>query len=326
MTLAELDVVFLVWREAPAMLARHHAAVAAALPSGWPGTALLFENGAAERTARAAEALVRSSYPHATRLALRSRRNRGFARAMNLALAQCPGRYVALVNSDGRPAPGMFERLVSVLDEHPDAIWAAPGVHGPGEPGHPPGPPHPEPELPGMALAIRREAFLALGGFDPLFFFYNEDFDASRRIRAAGGKLLRVPSARFDHGKGGRSRRGRLIREFWFAATHQALEVRHAARPAGALGRLLASRRRALAEHARAGDWPGLAGIGLAAAGLPVTTALALGRRRAPWDERRLRAWLARTRPRVQLAELAAAGAVTPAPMGQLTPVPPSPQ
>jgi GT2 family glycosyltransferase len=148
-TLADLDVVFLVWRESPAMLARHHAAVAAALPPAWPGTALLFQNGAAERTAAGAEELVRASYPHATRIALRSQRNRGFARAMNLALAECPGRYVALVNSDGRPEPRMFERLIAVLDEHPTAIWAAPAIHGPGEPNHPPGPPIPRTSCPG---------------------------------------------------------------------------------------------------------------------------------------------------------------------------------
>jgi GT2 family glycosyltransferase len=171
-----------------------------------------------------------------------------------------------------------------------------------------------------MALAIRREAFLALGGFDPLLFFYNEDFDASERIRAAGGELLRVPEAAFHHGKGGRSARGRLIREFWFAYTHQLLSARRG-HPVRAL---LASRRRALLEHARARDLPGGAGIAAAALALPVTAALGAWRRRRPWTGARLRAWLARQEPRVRRIE--PPYEVAGRPIGQETPVPPRPQ
>jgi hypothetical protein len=176
-----------------------------------------------------------------------------------------------------------------------------------------------------MALVIRREAFLALGGFDPLYFFYNEDFDASNRIRASGGELVRVPNARFDHGKGGRSPRGRLIREFWFAFTHQILEVRHARAPATALKHLMA----------------------VAAGRSPSTRPSATGRAppASPSPQRCCRSpraspsgaaahpganagcapgWRA-PGPRVQLVALEDA-AGTPTPMGQLTPVPPKPQ
>jgi hypothetical protein len=320
-SLEHVDVVFLAWREAPGMLERHHAAVAAALPPGWRGTAVLVENAAPPRTALAARAALARHHPGARRVVLRLARNAGFGRAMDLALDACPGRYALLVNSDGRPEPGMVERLTAALDAHPRAIWAAPAVHGPGEPGHPPGPPHLEAELPGMALLIRREAFLFLGGFDPLFFFYNEDFDASERIRAAGGELLRVPDAVFHHGKGGRSARGRLIREFWFALTHQLLAARRGIRAPG----LLPGRRRALIEHAREGDLPGLTGIAAAAAALPVTAALGRRRRRRPWSGDDLQAWLARHRPRARRIELPGYE-VAVSPMGQDTPVPPRPQ
>lgn len=298
----DADLVFLAWREAPAMLERHHAAVAAALPGGWRGSVVLIENAAPPATARAARELVSRHYGGAVRrVALRLPRNYGFGRAMNLALAECPGEVALLQNSDGRPTPGMLDTLVRALDAQPQAIWVAPGIHGPGEPDHPAGPAYPEQELPGMALAIRRRAFLALGGFDPLFFFYNEDFDASRRIQAAGGELVRAPQARFDHGKGGRSSRGRLIREFWFAFTHQTLTLRHEPERAGAL---LRSRRRALGAHRSDGDWPGLAGIAVAALLLPASALAAAQRRRAPWTGARLERWLTRHRPRAERIEL----------------------
>ncbi len=227
--LDDVDVVLLVHREPPELLARHHAALAAATGPGWRGRALLVENDPAARTSAAARAQLRVHQPDADRRVLHAPRNLGFARAMDLALDACRGRYVALVNSDGEPEPGMLHRLAEVLDAEPDAVWAAPAVDGPGEDDHPPGPPFPADELPGTALLVRREAFLAAGGFDPLYFFYNEDRDASRRLRAAGHVLLRVPDTRFRHGKDGP--RAGLLREWHYARTVQVLLPQHARRP-----------------------------------------------------------------------------------------------
>ena len=291
--LDHLDVVFLAWREGPAVLARHHAAVAASLPGGWRGSAVLVENASpAATTAAAREQLVRS-HPSARRVVVRLRRNQGFGRAMNLALAACEGEYAALVNSDGRPEPGMFAALVAALAAHPDAVWAAPAVHGPGEEGGDPaaGVSRVD-ELPGTALVMRRRAFLALGGFDPLFFFYAEDYDASKRIRDAGGALLRVPSAAFHHGKDARSSRGRALREFWYAVGDQLRVHVHAPARRQAARRIARSRPRALAEKARDRDWPALSGISAATLAWPATALLAERRRRRRWDGEALAAWL----------------------------------
>jgi GT2 family glycosyltransferase len=306
MSLDALDVCFLAWREAPAMLARHHEAVAAALAAGgstWRGTAVLAENAPPETTSRAAREQLAARYPDARRVVLRMPGNLGYARAMDLALAECRGTYVALMNSDGRPAPDMLERLVAALEADPRALWAAPAVHGPGEEDQPPGPPYEEERLAGTALVIRREPFLGLGAFDPLYWFYSEDYDASDRVRDAGWTLLRVPEAVFHHGKGGRSARGRLIREFWYAATDQALVWHHEPSRRRAAQRLVRGRARSLAEHARGRDAATLAGILAATAGAPVSFALAERRRHRPWDGERLEAWLARMQPRVQRAE-----------------------
>lgn len=291
--LDDLDVVFLAWREAPAILVRHHAAVAAALPEGWLGSAVLVENASPPATSATARDRLVSSYPSARRVLVRLKRNQGFGRAMNLALGACTGEYAALVNSDGRPDPDMFAELVAALEEHPDAVWAAPAVHGPGEESAE-GEVRAVDELSGTALVMRRRAFLALGGFDPLFFFYGEDYDASRRLRAAGAQLLRVPEAGFHHGKDARSRRGQALRDFWYAVGDQLRVHVHAPSRREAVRRIVRSRPRALAEKARKGDWPALAGMAAATLTWPATGLLAERRRRRPWDGGALAAWLAR--------------------------------
>ncbi|MGY1670725.1 glycosyltransferase [Geodermatophilus sp. SYSU D00710] len=290
----DVDVVLLVHREPPELLARHHAALVAATGPGWCGRAVLVENDPAPETSAAARRHLREDHPGAERRVLRAPRNLGFARAMDLALDACRGRYVALLNSDGEPEPGMLHRLAEVLDAEPRAIWAAPAVEGPGEDDDPPGPPFPADDLPGTALLVRREEFLAAGGFDPLYFFYNEDRDASLRLRAAGHLLLRVPGTRFRHGKDGP--RAGLLREWHYARTAQVLVPLHARRPVRETAAFLARRPRAVAEHLRGGDPAGAAGIALALLELPRALVLAAARRRRPWDADRLAAWLDRHR------------------------------
>ena len=298
--LTGLDVVFLAWREDPVVLARHHAAVSAALPGGWGGAAVLVENASPPATSAAARDLLVSSYPGARRVALRMRRNQGFGRSMNLALAECEGEYAALVNSDGQPDPRMFAALVAALEDHPDAVWAAPAIHGPDEAGGG-GNAEAEPvdELAGTAVVMRRRAFLELGGFDPLFFFYGEDFDASRRLRDAGVLLLRVPAVGFHHGKDARSSRGQALREFWYAVGDQLIVHVHAPSRREAVRRIARSRPRSLAEKAAGRDWPGLAGIAAATLLWPATGVLAERRRRRPWDGAALARWLTRHRGEV---------------------------
>jgi GT2 family glycosyltransferase len=299
--LDDVDVVLLVHREPPGLLVRHHVAVAAATGPGWRGRALLVENAAPRETSAAAREQLRTRYPDADRRVLRSPRNLGFARAMDLALDACGGRYVLLVNSDGEPEPGMLRRLAEVLDAEPTAIWAAPAVHGPGEDDDPPGPPVAVDELGGTALLVRRAEFLAAGGFDPLYFFYNEDRDASRRLRAAGHLLLRVPDTRFLHGKEGRTPRGVLLREWHYARTVQVLVPQHARRVLPEAAALLGRRVRSVVRHLRDGDLPGAVGIALASLELPRGLLAAAARRRRPWDGERLAAWLDRARRGVEV-------------------------
>jgi GT2 family glycosyltransferase len=73
----------------------------------------------------------------------------------------------------------MLDTLVRALDAQPQAIWVAPGITD-RRAGSRGGAAVRRGGAAGDGARVRRRAFLALGGFDPLFFFYNEDFDASR--------------------------------------------------------------------------------------------------------------------------------------------------
>jgi N-acetylglucosaminyl-diphospho-decaprenol L-rhamnosyltransferase len=53
--------------------------------------------------------------------------------------------------------------------------------------------------LSGCVLALRREAFDQVGGFDPGYFLYVEDVDLGTRLRAAGWRLWHVPSIQVVH-------------------------------------------------------------------------------------------------------------------------------
>ena len=61
--------------------------------------------------------------------------------------------------------------------------------------------------LSGSALLVRREAFEAVGGFDPKYFMYFEDVDLCDRLARAGWTSVYVPSAVVEHTGGHATRR-----------------------------------------------------------------------------------------------------------------------
>ena len=69
--------------------------------------------------------------------------------------------------------------------------------------------------LSGACMLLRREAFEAVGGFDPAYFMYCEDMDLCRRLADAGWANVYVPSAVVTHLGGHATSRaaGPMLRE-----------------------------------------------------------------------------------------------------------------
>lgn len=155
--------------------------------------------------------------------------NLGFGGGANAGVAAARAPLLLILNPDARPEPGALEALLAGFAAHPGAAGLAPRLTGDdGLPQHawqlrplprpgrllletclaaPPAGPDTEPaagtsvaQPAAAALALRREAFEAAGGFDAGFFpAWFEDVDLARRLRA-GGQILRYwPAARFRH-------------------------------------------------------------------------------------------------------------------------------
>ena len=149
---------------------------------------------------------LRQAHPGVGVLALGS--NRGFAPAYNIAVRQSASDVVVLLNNDTRVDPAWLSSLVDVLERHDAAAAASCMLDWDGrhidfvgglptfvghawqvDHGLPVGRSYAEQPLLfgcGESLAIRREAFLEVGGFDDDYFVYFEDLNLGWRMTLAG--------------------------------------------------------------------------------------------------------------------------------------------
>jgi len=215
----ELSVVVVAWR------AREDAlALAGAFPSD-PRYELVVVDNSGELT-EAGAALGRARL-------LAPGRNLGFAAGSNLGARAGRAPRLLFLNPDARPTPGALDRLLEAFARHSEAAGLVPRLVG--EDGAPqwawqlkplPSPlallahaffwsptrgPRREP-APGTAvaqpaaaaLALTREAFEAVGGFDEGYFpAWFEDVDLARRLAARSLALVYAPQAVFVHRGGG---------------------------------------------------------------------------------------------------------------------------
>ena len=158
---------------------------------------------------------LRRAHPDVRVLALGS--NRGFAPAYNIAVRQSTSDVVVLLNNDTRVEPAWLSSLVEVLERHDAAAAASCMLDWDGrhidfvgglptfvghawqvDHGLPVGRAYAEHPLLfgcGGSLAIRREAFLQVGGFDDDYFVYFEDLDLGWRMTLAGLPTVLAPRA-----------------------------------------------------------------------------------------------------------------------------------
>jgi GT2 family glycosyltransferase len=181
--------------------------------------------------------MIQTRFPHVKLIG--STENLGFAKGNNVAIRQCRGRYIALVNPDVIVLPGCLDALADFLDQNPKVGNVGPRVLNPdgtlqstcrrfptlwnnfcsatalasaykgsrffaGE--HMFFFPHDRTlavnVLVGCFSMVRREAFEAVGLLDEGLFMYGDDVDWCRRCWNAGWEVAFFPGARAIHDRG----------------------------------------------------------------------------------------------------------------------------
>jgi GT2 family glycosyltransferase len=173
------------------------------------------------------EARVKQSFPAV--LVLRSNENLGVARGYNLGIEKALDQgadYVIVMNNDTVVAPEMVSELVKAFQLHPKAGMVSPKIYhyygdrtrlwlvGAKWQAFPPSikfigynAPDSErfqhefslPFVTGCCMMMSRQALQAVGGFDPGYYFYFEDWDLSTRFWAAGFEIWFAPQAHLWH-------------------------------------------------------------------------------------------------------------------------------
>ncbi len=167
-------------------------------------------------------AFVEEAFP--TTRVLTNRNNLGFAVNANAAVDAALGRVIVLLNNDTEPDPDWLAELAKTICQHPDAAIVASKLllfdkrdhlHTTGDTMGLDGIPRNrgvweedrgqydgQTEIfggCGGAMAIRKDVWQALGGFDEDFWMYLEDVDFAFRVQLAGWKAVYAPAARVYH-------------------------------------------------------------------------------------------------------------------------------
>ena len=168
-------------------------------------------------------AFLRDALSHEAARIVEAPTNLGFGRAVNLVVPDLRCGLVLLLNSDATLVAGAVAELTAALLADPavgvvapvvveaDGMSPQPGTYGtfprlvPGLDRRHPTPLEPlAPDwVSGVAMLVRKEDFLALGGFDPDLQMYLEDVDLCRRLRDRGQQVRRVTTAVVVHAGGG---------------------------------------------------------------------------------------------------------------------------
>ena len=194
---------------------------------------LVVDNASTDGTAE----MIEAKFPSVK--LLKSPENLGFSRGNNLAIRQCQGRYIALVNPDVIVLPGCLDALADFLDQHPKVGNVGPRVFNPDMTQQSTCRRFPTlwnnfcsatalatkfknsrifagehmfyfahdrtltvDVIVGCFSMIRRETFDAVGLLDENLFMYGDDVDWCRRCWNAGWQVVFYPGAQAIHDRG----------------------------------------------------------------------------------------------------------------------------
>jgi GT2 family glycosyltransferase len=239
-----------------------------------PAATVVVDNASRDGSAE----MVRDLFPGVRLIA--NARNPGFGAAANQGIAACDSRYVLLLNADTRLEPGALAALCRELDRHPGTAVAGPLLLNPDGSRQPSVFPFLTPGVvlamntyanrlvrraarfrsvyegaaagnvpwvKGAALALRRAAFEAVGGFDEGYFLYAEEMDLCWRLRQAGWRVRFTPRARVVHEEGAST--GRLRPEMAARLFNSVGRFHTLHSSPGTVARLRWAVRLAMAEH-----------------------------------------------------------------------------
>jgi GT2 family glycosyltransferase len=195
-----------------------------------PSEVIVVDNASTDGSAE----MVQAEFPDVQLIARQD--NPGYGAASNEAIAASRSEIILLLNSDTRLRPGGLDSLADFLDQHPRTAVLGPrllNIDGSLQHSCFPWPgarvvlfeeligsarlaglpvvreqflrtwahdrPRKVPWVLGAALAIRRDAFQQVGGFDPAFFMYFEETDLCRRMWDEGWEVHFSPAAEIEH-------------------------------------------------------------------------------------------------------------------------------
>jgi GT2 family glycosyltransferase len=195
--------------------------------------------------------MVRHNFPSV--ITFSNTNNLGYGAAANQGILHCSAPYVLLLNSDTCLQRGCLKALSSYLDNHLRAAIVGPRLINPEGLLQPSCFPFPTllplflqesrlehligliplvrdhylrtwlhiysrvvPWILGAALAIRREAFEEIGGFDTSFYMYAEEVDLCYRLAKSGWETHFTPDATIVHEGGASTRQHRATMSVHF--------------------------------------------------------------------------------------------------------------
>ncbi|MEP7011004.1 MAG: glycosyltransferase [Acidobacteriota bacterium] len=164
------------------------------------------------------------------------------AAARNLGVAEARSENILFIDADCRPFPGWAERLAGILDRSPIAGGAVTFPRNPDETSvwaladniasfhellaDRPAEENTRGAIGSLNLAVRRDAWDSIGGFDEAL-TTSEDFDWILRARAAGFATAFVPDAIVEHAAVRADRAALEAHATWYGSNFHLFRARH---------------------------------------------------------------------------------------------------